>query len=118
MTDSHRHPSKPTAKQLHYLRDLALRTGQSFAYPETSAEASREIDRLKGAARTPVADRRRERLAVGREMAERFGGSAAIDLERELEGWGSTAGWSRHVEHEEEERRKERAQEEHASSWR
>ena len=93
MTDSRRHPRKPTPKQLRYLRDLALRTEQSFAYPETSAEASREIDRLRGAPRTPVADRRRELREVSREMAERRGDAARMRLDEEAEGYGSSARW-------------------------
>ena len=39
---------KPTPKQLRYLKRLAERTGGTFAYPQTKAEASREIERLKG----------------------------------------------------------------------
>ncbi|MCW2980483.1 MAG: hypothetical protein JWO14_2210 [Solirubrobacterales bacterium] len=98
-----------TPKQLRYLRDLALKTGQSFAYPRTAADASREIDRLRGARRTPTADRRRELRAVSREMAERRGGSSAVDTDYELEGYGSTASWSTFVEGEGEEEEKERA---------
>lgn len=39
--------TKPTGKQLRYLRQLAERTGQTFTYPRTSRQASAEIDRLK-----------------------------------------------------------------------
>jgi hypothetical protein len=84
---------KPTPKQLRYLRDLALRTGQSFAYPRSAAEASREIDRLRGTTRTPVTDRRRELRAVSREMAERRGDEARVRTEEEIEGYGSSARW-------------------------
>ena len=95
MTTPRTHITNPsTPRQLRYLRDLALRTGQSFAYPSTAAEASREIDRLKGLRRTSAADRRRERLEVGRDMAGRRGGAARVRLEEETEGWGSTAAWS------------------------
>lgn len=87
------HTRKPTAKQLRYLRDLALRTGQSFAYPSTAAEASREIDRLKKTRRTPAADRRRELRQVGRDMAERRGDAARVGLDDEAEGYGSGAHW-------------------------
>jgi hypothetical protein len=38
---------KPTAKQLRYLRDLANSRGQTFRYPETRAQASAEIRRLR-----------------------------------------------------------------------
>lgn len=43
MTTRHR----PSAKQLSYLRSLAQRTGTSFSYPTTKADASAEIKRLK-----------------------------------------------------------------------
>jgi DUF3072 family protein len=39
--------SRPTAKQLAYLKALAERTATTFTYPHTSTQASREIDRLK-----------------------------------------------------------------------
>ena len=38
---------RPTRKQLSYLRTLAERTGQTFAYPRTIEQAAREIRRLK-----------------------------------------------------------------------
>jgi hypothetical protein len=38
--------SAPTRKQLAFLRSLAHRTGQTFAYPNTRAAASAEIRRL------------------------------------------------------------------------
>jgi hypothetical protein len=41
--------SKPTSRQLSYLRSLAHRTGQTFTYPQTSQQASAEINRLKNA---------------------------------------------------------------------
>jgi hypothetical protein len=40
---------RPTARQLSYLKALAERTGQTFAYPRSAAEAGREIKRLKAA---------------------------------------------------------------------
>ena len=38
--------SQPTSRQLQYLRSLAERTGQTFTYPQTGAQASAEIQRL------------------------------------------------------------------------
>ena len=38
---------RPTAKQLGYLRALAERAGQTFAYPRTRQQASAEIRRLR-----------------------------------------------------------------------
>jgi hypothetical protein len=83
----------PTSKQLRYLRDLATRAGQTFAYPRSASEASRQIERLKGVRRTPTADRRRELRAVGRDMAERRGDAARVDTDLEVEGYGSGAHW-------------------------
>ena len=40
-------PKPPSARQLNYLKALANRTGQTFTYPKTSRDASREIQRLK-----------------------------------------------------------------------
>lgn len=95
MTNPQPHPaSPPTPKQLSYLRDLALGRGQSFSYPKTSAEASREIERLRKARRTSRADRRREAQAVGADMARRRGDAASI-RGNELTGYGSTATWSK-----------------------
>ena len=64
---------KPTAKQLAHLRQLAARLGQSFAYPQTRAQASAEIRRLRSAQRGRDAgiDRqaeRRERRAIQRDL--------------------------------------------------
>ena len=45
--------ARPTASQLAYLKSLATRTGQSFQWPQTRAQASRQIRRLKS---LPAAD--------------------------------------------------------------
>jgi hypothetical protein len=45
-------PEKPTTAQLNYIRILANRTGQTFTYPMTRAQASVEIARLKAAPRS------------------------------------------------------------------
>ncbi len=82
----------PTPKQLNYLRRLAETTGTTFSPPSTRAEASREIERLKGRPRTPRRDIKRERQAVSRDLAER-GGAAAVRAE-EVEGYGSSARWT------------------------
>lgn len=83
--------ASPTSKQLRYLRNLAEQCGESFAYPRTVAEASAEIERLKGRRRDSYADRRRERLQVSREMAERRDASSVRDTE--IVGYGSSARW-------------------------
>lgn len=76
MTNSQ--PRKPTPRQLSYLKDLALSTGGSFAYPQSFAQADREIKCLRSAKRTPMADRRRETCELSHEMAERRGDAAAV----------------------------------------
>jgi hypothetical protein len=56
--------STPTSRQLRYLKGLADRTGQTFTYPKTSAEASAETDRLKGVQPQSGGERRYERESV------------------------------------------------------
>lgn len=60
---------KPSVKQLRYLGVLAERCGESFVYPRTRAEASAEIERLKGRRRSDPRERRHEVVAVRRAMA-------------------------------------------------
>ena len=83
---------KPTPKQLRYLKRLAERTGATFAYPQTKAEASREIERLKGRPSSTRSDVVRELRAVSRELGER-GGAAAV-RPNEVSGYGSSARWA------------------------
>lgn len=103
MTTPQPHTARPpTPKQLRYLRDLALRTGQSFTYPRSAGQASREIDRLKKLRRTPAAERRRELLQIQRDMTERRGDAAGVRRD-EVQGYGSQAGWSTTIDGAEEE---------------
>lgn len=81
----------PSAKQMRYLRSLAAQRGESFAYPQTAAEASAEIERLKGRRRSSATERRIEREQVSRDMAAR-GGAAAV-RDSEIVGYGSSARW-------------------------
>jgi hypothetical protein len=81
----------PTAKQLRYLRNLAEARGESFAYPQSTAQASAEIERLKSRRRDTTVERRFERLAVSREIAEI--GDAAKVRDSEIVGYGSSAHW-------------------------
>jgi hypothetical protein len=101
MTNPAQHHRPASKKQLAFLRSLAAERGQTFAYPRTSAEADREIRRLKGGPKLSRAERGREDRAV-REAMGRRGDDARIQ-ERELSGWGSTASWNREVEHGEDE---------------
>jgi hypothetical protein len=82
-----------TAKQMRYLRNLADARGESFTYPRSAAQASAEIERLKGRHRDSRAERRFERLAVSRAMAD--AGDAARVRDSEISGYGSGATWRR-----------------------
>ncbi len=86
-------PSKPpTLKQLAYLRALAERTGQTFAVPRTSQEASAEIRRLKAR----PAESRLERRIERNEIVDAIGTGAedSVRVHRsEVTGYGSSATW-------------------------
>ena len=84
---------KPTARQLAYLKDLAAQRGQSFPYPTTAAEASREIKRMRDVRRTPPADVARERRQIADDMAMRRGDDARV-RDAEITGYGSSARWA------------------------
>lgn len=84
---------KPTPKQLNYLRTLAQRTGQTFTWPKTTAEASDEIKRLQGVKATPHADRTRERRDIQHAMATERGDAARHHAD-DVQGYGSTATWA------------------------
>ncbi len=57
--------AKPTSRQLSYLRSLASQTGQTFTYPQTSRQASTEINRLKQAKPSSRTERYVERKLIG-----------------------------------------------------
>jgi hypothetical protein len=67
-------PKPATAKQMRYLRSLADARGESFAYPQSAAQASAEIERLKRRRRDTRSERYFDRLAVSRALAS--GGDA------------------------------------------
>lgn len=84
----------PTSKQLAYLRALAERTGQTFATPRTSQEASAEIRRLKAA----PGETRLERSIERGEIADAIttGAQDSVRVTRnEVTGFGSSATWSK-----------------------
>jgi hypothetical protein len=81
----------PTAKQLRYLRNLAMQRGESFTYPRSATEASAQIERLKRRRPSSRVDRRIERQQLGRDMAMR--GDAAAVRDSEITGYGSSARW-------------------------
>jgi hypothetical protein len=84
----------PTAKQLAYLRTLAERTGRTFAWPRTSRDASIEIGQLRAAEPDTRLERRIERHEVADAIASGPTDDAKV-LNHEVEGFGSTATWSR-----------------------
>jgi hypothetical protein len=88
-------PKPPSARQLNYLKALANRTGQTFTYPKTNSDASREIQRLKAVRPSSRIERELERLDFAAEQAAREANcDVRVDLS-EIEGYGSTATWSR-----------------------
>jgi hypothetical protein len=92
MTNPQPHSRKATTRQIRYLKELAMRTGGSFSYPSSSAEARSEIDRMKARERSGTAERRWELLQVSRDMAEHRGDSASVQAS-EIDGYGSSATW-------------------------
>jgi len=84
---------KPSAKQLTYLKSLADRTGQTFSYPHTSRDASREIDRLKHTRPSSRSERHVERKLIADQIQ-----AGPIDAARvrahEISGHGSSATWT------------------------
>ena len=83
---------RPTVKQLAYLRSLAHRAGQTFAYPRTAAQASAEIRRLKRA--VPIS--RTERAIERRQIADAIAAGpddASRVRDAEIKGFGSSATW-------------------------
>ena len=84
---------KPTPKQLAYLRGLAEKTGTTFAYPQTSAQASAEIKRLKAQRRSSGGDARRERRDIQRDLQTRPDDATAVRANH-VRGYGSSARWA------------------------
>jgi hypothetical protein len=84
--------SKPTSRQLSYLKSLADRTGQTFTYPKTSRQASAEIDRLKHAKPSSRTERYVERKLIADQIA-----TGPVDAARvrddEIHGRGSNCQW-------------------------
>lgn len=81
----------PSPEQLSYLRGLAMQRGESFAWPQTRAEASAEVERLLGRRRSSIVERRIEHGEVSRAMATRGGATSVRDSE--VVGYGSSARW-------------------------
>jgi len=93
MTNSQPQSSKPTTKQIRYLEDLADKRGETFTFPQTRAEASAEIKRLKRRPAPTIAEREIE--ASQRPRWPEIQGDKAQTRAFEVEGYGSTAQWSK-----------------------
>jgi hypothetical protein len=87
-------PKPPSARQLNYLKALAHRTGQTFTYPKTSTDASREIQRLKAVRPSSLIERELERHDLAAEHAAREANCDVPINRSEVDGYGSTATWS------------------------
>src|SRR4051794_20605232 len=83
---------KPSPEQMRLLRTLADQRGESFAYPQSAAEADEEIERLKGRRPSSRVEQFIDRRAVSRAMADRGGATAIRDSE--IVGYGSSAHWA------------------------
>ena len=75
--------TRPSAKQLAYLKALAQRTATSFTYPHDRDQASQEINRLR---QLPTAERDR-----GDDRDRHAYGTAPQP--DEIVGYGSSATW-------------------------
>jgi hypothetical protein len=88
---------KPTPRQLNYLKSLAERSGTTFAYPATKAQASREIERLKQRTPDTADQRRREREEITTDIAE-ASADAVRHTAEETAGHGATARWAHNTD--------------------
>jgi hypothetical protein len=88
------HMPKPTSRQLTYLKALANQRGVTFSYPKTSADASKEINRLKRLRPESHADRRREREELADAIQAGPTNDAARVRDDEITGQGSHAQWA------------------------
>lgn len=81
-----------TRPQLACLKSLAQRTGQTFAYPQTPREASREIERLLKAKPSSRTEVNLERKQIVDQLAEGPQDAARV-RQGEISGYGSSATW-------------------------
>jgi hypothetical protein len=86
---------RPTARQLSYLRTLADRCGQTFRWPATRADASREIHRLRHVQRSSQVERELERFDWAAEAAAREANCDVPIRPDEVHGFGSSATWTK-----------------------
>jgi Protein of unknown function (DUF3072) len=82
---------RPTGRQLAYLKSLATRTGQTFPWPQTRAQASREIRRLKS---LPAAHDLPNDFDLDVERAAREANGDISIQAFEIAGYGTNCRWS------------------------
>jgi Protein of unknown function (DUF3072) len=80
----------PTDRQLRYLKALATRTGQTFTSSATSAQASREINRLTNTSGNGFTFAEHQPAAT---TEGRLNGAGCRD--DEITGYGSNCRWNR-----------------------
>jgi hypothetical protein len=87
-------PQPPSKRQLKYLRSLADRTGQTFTWPHSKAQASQEIQRLRRTRPSTALEHAIERLDLQSEQAARQANcDVSVDFS-EITGHGSNCRWS------------------------
>jgi hypothetical protein len=82
-----------TPRQLAFLRSLAHRTGQTFAYPTSMQDASTEINRLLSSERSSPAEIRIEHKQIADAIAT-GPTDAPRHREHEVIGYGADATWA------------------------
>jgi hypothetical protein len=87
-------PKPPSARQLNYLKALANRAGQTFTYPRTSSDASREIQRLKAVRSSSRIERELEHHDLAAEQAAREANCDVPIYRSEVDGYGANCKWS------------------------
>lgn len=80
--------SKPTSRQLAYLKALAHRTGQTFTYPKTMADASAEINRLRSATPSSHIERRVDHKLIAAQIHTGAGDATRV-RDDEITGHGA-----------------------------
>ena len=88
-------PKPATPRQQRYLRALALRTGQTFTPPTSSADASRQIQRLRNVRPSTRDELAYERSFIAEENAARAANCDVPLTDADVRGFGSTATWNR-----------------------
>ena len=79
----------PTGRQLAYLKALAARTGQTFIWPRTRRQASREIHRLRAVRGSGFSFGELDAEHAAREARH----DAPVVRSDEIAGYGASATW-------------------------